>query len=91
MLVRACIRRQGHGREIVSELVRKATREKKAKLQLSCKPKHSGEKAPEYFFESVKFERTKSQDAGALDDKIPYKKNPHDRRCKMVMHLAPGG
>ena len=78
-------RGRGYGTDMVRELVRKAKEATKKKLQLMCKPKSSGDRAPEHFFEKVGFERAPAQDKGLLD----LNKSPHDRRCKMVMHLRP--
>ena len=85
MIVLNAQRRQGYGREIVSFTAEYVKQKGKKELKLMCKPKHSGEAAPEYFYEKCGFARTKSQDAGRLD--LNCKKDAHDRRVNMAMTL----
>ena len=54
----------------------------KAKIELMCKPKSSGQNAPEAFYEKAGFTRIKNQDKGLLEHQ-----DVHQRRCKMRLDL----
>ena len=80
-------RLHGYGRESIAFVADYVLLQQgKKQLKLSCKPKHSGEQAPEHFYEKCGFIRAKTQDPGALD--LNCARNAHDRRVKLVMEKS---
>ena len=81
-------RRRGYGREMIQFVIAYAKQQAKSQLRLSCQPKHSGEEAPEFFYEKCGFSRAKTQDAGALD--LKCLRRAQERHVKMQMEIEPG-